>query len=50
MKEAQSSKLLGKNFKKHWCCVLFTVQHGVAYSAPLLILFFTNLYQIVFLA
>ena len=33
-REAQSSKLLGKNFKKiHWCSFLLKVQHGVTCSA-----------------
>ena len=40
-REARSSKLLGKNFKMHWCSVLLKVQHGVTYSASFQILFNT---------
>ncbi len=38
--EAQSSKLLGKNFKNHWCSFLLKVQHGVTDSALFQVLLF----------
>jgi len=47
-REAQSSKLLGKNFKMTWCSLSLKVQHGVTCSAVFESLFSRFFFQILF--